>query len=95
MAKDPQYNESKNHKLWTPYIVYISKHNESRFRYQCIIIYETLLLVVRFINWQLTLEVSDFQSSHCGAVQTNPTRNDEVAGFIPGLAQWVKDLVLP
>ena len=25
---------------------------------------------------------------------TNPTRNDEVAGSIPGLAQWVKDLVL-
>ena len=25
---------------------------------------------------------------------TNPTRNQEVAGSIPGLAQWVKDLVL-
>ena len=24
---------------------------------------------------------------------TNPTRNREVAGLIPGLAQWVKDLV--
>ena len=33
-------------------------------------------------------------SSHCGAVEINPTRNHEVAGSIPGLAQWVKDLTL-
>ena len=26
---------------------------------------------------------------------TNLTRNHEVAGLTPGLAQWVKDLVLP
>ena len=26
---------------------------------------------------------------------TNPTRNNEVAGLIPGLAEWVTDLALP
>ena len=34
-------------------------------------------------------------SSHRGAAETNPTRNHEVVGLIPGPAQWVKDLVLP
>ena len=38
---------------------------------------------------------SKFWSSHRGAVETNPTRNHEVTGSIPGLTQWVKDLVLP
>ena len=26
---------------------------------------------------------------------TNPTRNHEISGLIPGLAQWVKDLAWP
>ena len=34
-------------------------------------------------------------SSRRGAAETNTTRNHEVVDLIPGLTQWVKDLVLP
>ena len=34
-------------------------------------------------------------SSYRGTVETNLTKNHEVVCSIPGLAQWVKDPVLP
>ena len=41
------------------------------------------------------VKVLAFRSSCCGTVEKNLTKNCEVAGSIPGLTQWVKDLALP
>ena len=50
--------------------------------------------VTVFLKPNALLNICTFRSSHCGTVETNPTRNHEVMRLIPGLAQWVKDLVL-
>ena len=42
-----------------------------------------------------SLKLKGIITNSChGAVETNPTRNNEVAGSIPGLIQWVKDMAL-
>ena len=50
------------------------------------------MLLISEFNWHLKILC---RSSHYGSAETNLTRNHEVAGSIPGLDQWVKDLALP
>ena len=38
-----------------------------------------------------TMFLNGSRSSHRGPAAMDPTRNHEVAGSIPGLAQWVRD----
>ena len=40
-------------------------------------------------------QLQEVRSSRRGTAEANLTRNHEISGSIPGLAQWVGDLVLP
>ena len=42
----------------------------------------------------IDIKIAHYWSSWHGAVETTPTRNQEDAGSIPGLVQWVKDPAL-
>ena len=53
------------------------------------------LLFLKNKNMYISLLKNCCRSSPCGTVATNLTRNHEGVGSIPGLALWVKDLVLP
>ena len=43
---------------------------------------------------RILLKITQPRSSPRGTAETNPTRNHEVVGSIPGLTQWVKNPVL-
>ena len=38
----------------------------------------------------IIVKMHSWGSSYCNAGETNPARNQEVLGSIPGLSQWVK-----
>ena len=54
-----------------------------------------ILNCILYCKYIVKKDVIGARSFSRGTVETNPTRNQEVAGSIPGPAQGVKDAVLP
>ena len=64
----------------------------------CLVIWSDISLdvVVKvLLKVWLTFKLVNFGVPIMAQWLTNPTRNHEVEGSIPGLAQWVEDLALP
>ena len=59
--------------------------------YYCLL----LLLTTKIITANSLFYRRKTRNSRGGAAEMNPTRNYEVVGLIPGLAQWAKDPALP
>ena len=57
-------------------------------------IMQAMCIILNFLVAALGEKKVKLGSSHHGAAETNPTRNHEVVGLIPGLNQWLKDLAL-
>ena len=57
---------------------------------------EIMLFAATWMHREIRILSEESQrSSCCGAAEMNPTRNHEVAGLIPAVPKWVKDLALP
>ena len=53
-----------------------------------------MYMFYRFSEWYIFKLIKKLRSFRRRTAEMNPTRNHEVAGLVPGLAQWVKGPVL-
>ena len=75
----------------------IKKSTGIKPRAKCVILKlsrKSVILTKSNLNPSINLIEKHSGSSHHGTAETNPDRNSEVVGLIPGLALWIKDLAL-